>query len=158
MPRQRILVLGIGNRLMSDDGVGSQAAIRLAAETLGQPGITCVDGGTLGHLLVGHIEAADDLIVIDAAQMRAVPGEVRVLQGEEMDGFLATHPNRSIHEVGLSDLMDMALLGGHLPRRRALIAVQPMETDWGVELSAPLAESLPLVCAKALELIESWQA
>jgi len=96
--------------------------------------------------------------VIDAAQMRAVPGQVWVLQGEEMDGFLATHPNRSIHEVGLSDLMDMALLGGHLPRRRALIAVQPMETDWGVELSAPLAESLPLVCAKALELIESWQA
>lgn len=141
---------------MSDDSIGGQAVLRLADETRGQFGVSCMDGGTLGHLLVGYIEEADNLIVIDAAQMHAKPGEVRVFENSEMDLFLNTNPNRSVHEVGLSDLMDMALLGGHLPKRRALIAIQPAYTDWGTELSAPVSQSLPLVCDKARELIEGW--
>ena len=150
------LILGIGNQLMSDDGVGGQAVLRLADETKRMPGVSCLDGGTLGHLLVGYIEASDHLIVVDAAQMSAQPGEVRVFENDEMDRFLSTNPNRSVHEVGLSDLMDMALLGGHLPKRRALIAIQPQDTDWGVELSAPVFQSLTLVCTQAMKLIERW--
>jgi hydrogenase maturation protease len=156
MNTNKTLILGIGNQLMSDDGVGGQAALRLAEETKHLTGIACLDGGTLGHLLVGYIEASDNLIVVDAAQMHARPGEVKVFENEDMDHFLTTNPNRSVHEVGLSDLMDMALLGGHLPMRRALIAIQPQETDWGVELSGPVSQSLPLVCEKAMKLIEGW--
>ncbi|MCX7110562.1 MAG: HyaD/HybD family hydrogenase maturation endopeptidase [Proteobacteria bacterium] len=153
----KTLILGIGNELMSDDGVGVKAALLLAEKTKQMDGISCLDGGTLGHLLVGYIEASDNLIVVDAAQMLARPGEVKVFENEDMDRFLTTNPNRSVHEVGLSDLMGMALLGDHLPRRRALIAIQPQDTDSGMELSAPVLQSLPLVCAKALELIESWR-
>ncbi|MDD5037536.1 MAG: HyaD/HybD family hydrogenase maturation endopeptidase [Methylococcaceae bacterium] len=152
-----ILILGIGNQLMSDDGVGGYAALQLAAQSETMPGVTCVDGGTLGYLLANHIAQTDNLIVIDAAQMRAQPGEVRVFEDEAMDLFLNKNPNRSVHEVGLGDLLTMALLGDCMPGRRALIAVQPKETDWGVELSAPVAQSLPLICAKAMELIEHWR-
>jgi hydrogenase maturation protease len=151
------LILGIGNQLMSDDGVGAQAALWLAVEVEGMPGVSCLDGGTLGHLLVGYIEESNNLIVIDAAQMHAQPGEVRVFENEEMDRFLSTNPNRSVHEVGLSDLMDMALLGGHLPKRRALIAVQPEYTDWGTELSDPVSRSLSLISDRAMKLIEGWR-
>jgi hydrogenase maturation protease len=157
MKHQSTLVLGIGNQLMGDDGVGGEAVLRLL-ETQQLAGIACLDGGTLGHLLVGYIEEADDLIVIDAAQLQAAPGEVQVFENEAMDCFLTTNPNRSVHEVGLSDLMDMALLGGHLPRRRALIAIQPGNTDWGIGLSPEVAGSLPMVCEKALALIAGWQA
>ena len=143
---------------MSDDGVGGHAVLRLAEQTKRMPSVSCLDGGTLGHLLVGYIEASDNLIVVDAAQMHAQPGEVRVFENDEMDRFLSTNPNRSVHEVGLSDLMGMALLGDHLPRRRALIAIQPKDTDCGTELSAPVMKSLPLVCEKALELIAGWRA
>jgi hydrogenase maturation protease len=107
---------------------------------------------------VGHVEESANLIVIDAAQMQAEPGTVRVFENEAMDGFLRTNPNRSVHEVGLGDLMDMALLGGHLPRRRALIAIQPRDTGWGVDLSEPVAQSLAVVCGKAMELMEGWRA
>lgn len=158
MNTNKVLILGIGNQLMTDDGVGGQAVLRLADETQKIPNVSCLDGGTLGHLLVGYIEESDNLIVIDAAQMHAQPGEVKVFEDEEMDRFLTTNPNRSVHEVGLSDLMDMAFLGGHLPRRRALIAIQPLETDWGVELSAPVSQSLDQVCKQAMKLIEGWGA
>jgi hydrogenase maturation protease len=157
MNTNKTLILGIGNQLMTDDGVGGQAVIRLAEETKQMSNVSCLDGGTLGHLLVGYIEESDNLIVVDAAQMQAQPGEVRVFQNEEMDRFLSTNPNRSVHEVGLSDLMDMAFLGGHLPKRRALIAVQPLDTDWGVELSGPVLQSLPEVCHRAIALIEGWR-
>jgi len=158
MNKIKTLILGIGNQLMSDDGVGGQAVLRLAEETKQMDGVSCLDGGTLGHLLVGYIEASDNLIIVDAAQMHAQPGEVNVFENEDMDRFLTTNPNRSVHEVGLSDLMDMALLGGHLPKRRALIAVQPLETDWGVELSSPVSQSLDQVCRQALKLIDGWSA
>ena len=157
MNTNKTLILGIGNQLMTDDGVGGQAVIRLAEETKQMSNVSCLDGGTLGHLLVGYIEESDNLIVVDAAQMQAQPGEVRVFEDEEMDRFLSTNPNRSVHEVGLSDLMDMAFLGGHLPKRRALIAVQPLDTDWGVELSGPVLQSLPEVCNRAIALIEGWR-
>jgi hydrogenase maturation protease len=156
MDTGKTLILGIGNELMSDDGVGGKAVLRLAHETRHLAGVSCLDGGTLGHLLVGHIDASDHLIVVDAAQMHASPGSVRIFENGDMDRFLTANPNRSVHEVGLSDLMAMALLGDHLPKRRALIAIQPQDTGWGMELSEPVLQSLPLVCAKALELIESW--
>jgi hydrogenase maturation protease len=54
--------------------------------------------------------------------------------------------------------MDMALLGGHLPKRRALIAIQPEYADWGTELSAPVSQSLPLVSDNVMQLIEGWRS
>jgi len=152
------VILGIGNPLMSDDGVGIHAVRDILANPSRTPGARCLDGGTLGYLLVGHIKQVDDLIVIDAAQLGDRPGTVCVFENEEMDAFLGSHPNRSVHEVGLGDLMTMSALSGHLPKRRALIAVQPMDTDWGTELSPPLMESLPVVCEKAAELMEKWRS
>lgn len=158
MKANHTLVLGIGNQLMSDDGVGGMAVRRLQAKTAGNSDVSCLDGGTLGYLLVGCIEDAENLIVIDAAQMDAQPGEVRVFENEDMDRFLSVNPSRSVHEVGLSDLMDMAILADRLPQRRALIAIQPQNTQIGEALSDPVAQSLPAVCTLALELINKWSA
>jgi hydrogenase maturation protease len=142
---------------MGDDGVGVEAAIRLSAITKTFPDVSCLDGGTLGYLLMSYIEEVNNLIVIDAAQMCLQPGEIRLFQSEDMDNFLSTNPYRSIHEVGLSDLLSMAWLGGYLPSRRALIGIQPFNVGTGFELSEPVSKSLPLVCDTALELIQSWR-
>lgn len=157
MEALNILVLGIGNPLMRDDGVGVQVARRMVAETRDLPGVQCLDGGTLGYLLAGYLEGVQGLIVVDAARMKAVPGTVAVFENEDMDRFLSTHPNRSVHEVGLADLMVMALLAGDLPRRRALVGVQPEETGWGTDLSGKVADSVALACEKVAELIEAWR-
>ena len=143
---------------MGDDGIGVHSVRRLAAEAGRWAGVRCIDGGTLGYLLSGYLEGVDGLIVIDAARMQAAPGTVALYLDEAMDDFLSTRPNRSVHEVGLADLMSMALLSGQLPERRALIAVEPRETDWNTELSKPIAASLDRVCQSAAMLIETWRA
>ncbi len=158
MKTPNILILGIGNPLMGDDGIGVHAARELAPRCEALPGVRCLDGGTLGYLLAGYLEGIDGLIVVDAAQMQADPGTVQVFEDQAMDHFLVTHPNCSVHEVGLADLIGMAALEGHLPARRALVAVQPQETTWNIEMSGAVAASLPLACAQVMNLMEVWRS
>ena len=157
MQTSEFLILGIGNPLMTDDGVGVHLARLLADDPYRPTHVKCLDGGTLGYLLAGQIEETCNLIVIDAAQLNSPPGTVKVFENEAMDQFLNTHSNCSVHEVGLADLMTMALLSNHLPRRRALIAVQPRETGWGTELSAEVSDAIPLVREKTWELVAGWR-
>ena len=153
----RVLVLGVGNSLLTDDGVGVHAVARLRHETAVPPDVTILDAGTLSFSLLAALEQADALIAIDAARGGNEPGEVRVCEGDEVDRFLQ-RSGRSVHEVCLSDLLDMARLSGQLPGRRVLIGVEPQVIDWGLELSAPVAAALPRCVDLALDFIGRWQS
>jgi len=152
------LVLGIGNTLLSDEGVGVHATRYLFDCFPDLPDTSCLDGGTLSFTLAGHIENSNNLIVIDAAQLNDEPGTVRTFIGEEMDDYLNTQTKRSVHEVGLIDLMSIVRLTGRLPDNRALIAIQPGSIDWGESPTADVQAAIPAVCQKARQLIEEWQA
>lgn len=152
-----ILVLGIGNTLLSDEGIGVHAMSRLQREFGGVPGIEFLDGGTLSFTLAAPIGAADCLLVIDAAELQDDAGAVRLFVDEEMDRYLGNSHKRSVHEVGLLDLMAVACLTDSLPQRRALIGIQPHNVAWGDEPSAPVAAALPAACTMARELIREWR-
>ena len=154
----RILVLGIGNTLLSDEGVGVVAMQALAERLRDRDDVEFMDGGTLSFTLAGSIAEHGGLVVIDAAEMGAAPGKVDVFVGEDMDRFLGSNRKRSVHEVALIDLLAIALLEDYLPQHRALIAIQPGLVDWGDSLSLPVAAALDEVCDRAQQLIESWQA
>ena len=92
----KTLVLGIGNPLMQDDGVGVHVVQRLKAEYPDFPQVEFLDGGTLSFSLIGAIEDATNLIVIDAAQFSDEPGSVKTFFDEEMDlGFAASKKIRA---------------------------------------------------------------
>jgi len=152
-----ILVLGIGNVLLGDEGAGVHAMRRLEQEC-GFPDVRFVDGGTLSFTLAGLIESSPALIVIDAAEMKAPPGSVALFEGPQMDAFLGSERKRSVHEVSLLDLMALAALAGRLPNRRALIGIQPETIDWSDSPSRTVADAIPDACACARELIERWQS
>lgn len=153
----KTVVLGIGNVLLSDEGVGVHAVRYLQAKHFDLPGVEFVDGGTLSFGLAGAIEDAHCLIVIDAAEFSGTPGQVRVFVDEEMDRFLGSHARRSVHEVGLIDLMAIARLSGRLPERRAIIGVQPHTVDWGELPTGKVRAAIPVACSLAMELIEKWR-
>lgn len=155
MASRHILVLGIGNTLLSDEGAGVHAMEYLRSCYPAIPGVHYLDGGTLSFTLAGEIEDAGNLIVIDAAQLDAAPGTVRCMTGQEMDRFLGSG-KCSVHEVGLIDLMDIARLMDTFPRHRALIGIQPETTDWGDAPSPQVSKAFPEVAAHALGLIEQW--
>jgi hydrogenase maturation protease len=156
--RCKTLILGIGNTLLRDEGAGVYAVRILAEQTAGRDDIELMDGGTLSFTLAGAIEDADQLIVIDAAQLNEKPGTMQVFEGEAMDSFVGGNRKRSVHEVSLVDLLMIARLADHLPKRRALIGIQPQDIDWGEQPSPPVAAALPQACNHALQLIEAWQA
>jgi hydrogenase maturation protease len=153
----KTLVLGIGNTLLTDEGVGVHVLQALEPELGNSPDVTLLDGGTLSFTLAGPIEEADALIVVDAANIKNKPGEWALLEGEDMDAFLLGNRKASVHEVGLTDLRAIAILAGHWPQKRALLAIRPQTIDWGEQPTAVVAAAIPPVCAAIVEQIREWQ-
>jgi hydrogenase maturation protease len=150
------LVLGFGNVLLSDDGAGVQLVERLRLE-LGPEAAQFVDGGTLSFSLLSYVETADAMLVIDAADLKAAPGTVALFEGAAMDDYLKSSRRRTVHEVGLIDLLDMARLQDCLPLKRALLCIQPGRIDWCETLSAPVAETMPEAARQARETLQRWR-
>ena len=153
----RTLVLGIGNTLLTDEGVGVHVVQALEPELGHRPDVTLLDGGTLSFTLAGPIEEADALIVVDAANVESRPGQWAMLKGEEMDAFLMGNRKASVHEVGLTDLRAIALLAGHWPEKRALVAIQPQTIGWGEAPTPAVAAAIAPVCAAIVEQIREWE-
>jgi hydrogenase maturation protease len=154
-PNSRALVLGFGNVLLSDDGAGVRLVERLRSE-LGSHAAEFVDAGTLSFSLLSYVEATDSLLVVDAADLNSAHGTVRLFEGGAMDDFLKSARRRTVHEVGLIDLLDMARLQDCLPGRRALLCVQPGVIDWCDTLSASVAAALPEAARQARVLLHRW--
>lgn len=150
-----ILVLGVGNTLMSDDGVGVRLMERLRSMQPPLPGVEYVDAGTLSFVLLPRIQECSALLVLDAAELGEAPGSARSLEGAEMDEFLRT-ARCSVHEVGIRDLLDLARLTDALPARRAFVGLQPAVTGWGETLSPAAESGLPGALRAARALLEDW--
>lgn len=152
---QRTLVLGVGNTLLGDEGAGVHALERLRGVASCEA-LELVDAGTLSFTLLPLVEDHHQLVVLDAANFGAVPGTVRVFEGVQLDAFLSA-PRRSVHEVCIWDLLQLARLGGFLPVRRALIGVQPALVDWQDGPSPVVAEALAVMAMSVSEVIARWR-
>lgn len=157
---EKMLVLGIGNTLLSDEGVGVHVvrSLEAGARSRHGPEIEFLDAGTLSFALAPRLERATALIVIDAAQFDAAAGTVRVIEGEAMDAFLGRQRKLSVHEVGLVDLLQILRLTGTLPARRALVGVQPQWVDWSDSPTEPVARAIPVACDMVMDLIDRWHS
>ncbi|HEY5776258.1 MAG TPA: HyaD/HybD family hydrogenase maturation endopeptidase [Xanthomonadales bacterium] len=149
------LILGIGNTLLCDEGAGIHALNLLQSKHPSLPNLTYIDGGTLSFTLAAYIEDCDNLIVFDAAELKAPPGTVKTMACAEMDRFLGA-ARRSPHEVGLLDLFDIARLTGTLPAKRALIGIQPGRIEWGMSPTPAVENALPLAVDQAVDLLGQW--
>jgi hydrogenase maturation protease len=149
------LIIGFGNILLGDDGAGVQL-VELLRTQLPDNRCEFVDGGTMSFTLLSYVEAAEAMLVIDAADLGEPAGFTQLFENETMDRFLRSTRRRTVHEVGLLDLLDMARLQDCLPRRRALLCIQPALLDWSESLSPPVAAALARASAQARELLSRW--
>lgn len=149
------LILGIGNTLLTDEGVGIHALDLLRSSYPNLPEVALIDGGTLSFTLAAYIEDCDKLVVLDAAELKAPPGTVKTMVGKEMDAFLGA-ARRSPHEVSLLDLFDIARLTESLPEKRALIGIQPGRIEWGMQPTAPVEQALGTVINEVINLLAQW--
>jgi hydrogenase maturation protease len=153
MPGQRpeILVLGIGNILMTDDGVGIRVIERLRSVPL-PAGVEVVDGGTSGADLVDILAERRKAIAIDAIDVGAEPGTVMRLAGDSW----TEHASQavSLHEVGLGQAISMVKLIGVAPKEIVVFGIQIQCLEPSLELSQPVEEAIESVVQQVLAEIE----
>lgn len=155
--KNNYLVLGLGNTLLSDEGVGVHVVRSLQEDASAESGVTYMDGGTLSFTLAESIESTDNLIVVDATELNSTPGTVQVYENEAMDDFIGSNRKRSVHEVSLLDLMAIARLTDSLPARRALVGIQPEHVDWGDNPTEAVLAAVPQACQTVRSLIQRWR-
>jgi hydrogenase maturation protease len=150
----KILVLGIGNLSMSDDGIGVRV-VQLIAERYRFPEqVTVLDGGTLGLGLLPKVENAERLLIVDAVETGAPPGTLVRLTGEDIPLALGTRI--SPHQMGLKDLLAVASLLGCAPKETVLWGVQPESTGMALGLTAPVEAKLERLVVKLLQELFRW--
>jgi len=151
-----ILVLGIGNPLLSDDGAGIVCVAMLRRDHPPGEGVVYQEAGALDLSFVSALTSCRRLLVLDTGRMGDQPGSVRLLEGEAMDRMLACR-GRTAHEIGLADLLDLARLAGWKPpAERALVAIEPASLDWGARLTPEVAAAVPIAARLAAQVIKRW--
>lgn len=146
-----VLLLGIGNTVMSDDGVGVTIIQQLQQRYDFPERVTVVDGGTLGLDLLPMLENLQQLILVDAIETGQQPGQWVRLVGEELP--IALETKLSPHQMGVKDLLAVAQLMGHSPREMTLFGIQPKLIEMDTELSPEVAAAVePVINAILSEL------
>lgn len=156
MERTPVLVLGVGNLLWADEGLGVRSVEALDQQYQCGPNVTVMDGGTQGLYLVNEICAADRLLLLDAVDFGDSAGTLRILRNEEVPRFTSAK-KMSMHQTGMQDVLAAAEWMGFYPREVVLIGVQPDNlTDFGGSLSPTVAARVPDVVAAALAQLAAW--
>ena len=148
-----VLVLGLGNVLLGDDGLGAAAVARLEAEYCVPPGVHVADGGTLGLSLLGLLTDAEHVILVDAVRADGSPGALVRLDGKDVGS--AVRDRLSTHQVGVADLLDAAHLIDRYPATVTLLGLIPAAIDLAVVRSAAVDDKLHELVAAIVREVHS---
>jgi len=141
------IVLGLGNTLHSDDGVGPQAIEKLRNDPRVPGDVSLIEGGTLGLELLTYIWDCSYLLVLDAVDVGQPPGTLVRMSNQE----LQTLPGKgSVHQLGVADLLVALRVLAYRTPEVVLLGVQPATTEWGTELSPGVAAALPALADAAV--------
>jgi hydrogenase maturation protease len=150
----RTVVIGLGNPLMGDDGLGLAALAQLRDAWDVPAEVELVDGGTWGMNLLPVIEDAERVLLIDAINANAAPGTEVVIPRSRLPRYLAT--KISPHQVDMADVLALAELRGTLPDQTTAIGLQPAKVELSNALSELLRCRLDNLVASVVRLLESW--
>ncbi len=150
----RILVLGLGNILLHDEGLGVWVAEALRRRFTFPDSVTVLEGGTLGLDLLPWLVGVDRLLVIDAVRLGRAPGDIVRLEGGEVPAALDI--KISPHQVGVQDLLAAARLTGLEPPHVVLWGMEAERLDPGTGFSPSVADGLPRLQAMVLDELRRW--
>lgn len=150
MTKPRLMILGVGNLLLQDEGVGVQVIKALEGQPLPE-GVELLDGGTIGVDLLAYISEVKQIIVIDAVKGGGEPGAIYRLTPQILGQF--KEKALSLHQVGFLEVLDLSGQLGNRPEA-IIYGVEPQVIDWGMELTEPVQAAVPRVVELVLEEVE----
>jgi hydrogenase maturation protease len=146
-----LLVLGMGNLLLEDEGLGIRALEILQQQYEIPSGVDCLDGGTTGMGLLDDMSRREHLLVLDACQTGEPPGTLVRLAGDDVPVYFGMRI--SPHQMGLSDVLATLELSGEKPAEVTVLGLVPQSLDMCLELSELISQKLEsLVDAAVLEM------
>jgi hydrogenase maturation protease len=149
-----VLVIGLGNPLMGDDGLGLAALERLGRRWRLPETVRLVDGGTWGLNLLPLVEGADRVIFLDAIDAGEAFGALVQVEREDVPRFLAL--KLSPHQIDLREVLALAELRGTLPSHLVAIGLQPGRLEMGCGLSPEIQSRLDAVLLATVKRLQSW--
>lgn len=153
MAENKILVLGVGNILLHDEGVGVRVVEKLQSEYEFSPNVELMDGGTLGLRLMEPISEVDVLIVVDAVKNGEPPGTLYRLPADVLAKRVAF--KNSLHQLNLVETLALADILGKSPSSATIIGVEPADiSPWGTELTEVIQACVPEMCIRVLDEVE----
>jgi len=152
--KAKISLIGLGNILMGDDGVGVHAVEALKRKYDFPEEVRLLDGGTLGLDLLHLIEGMDRVLFIDAVNLKKSPGTIAVIEGEAIPSLL--EPKLSLHHVGLADLLFASSFLGTRPAEIALVGIQPETLEIGLELSKTVMGRFEQLLQAIVKKLREW--
>jgi hydrogenase maturation protease len=153
-PAFKTLVLGVGNKLMSDEGVGVHVIERLAAGYDIPEEVQVLDGGTLGMDLLYYLEGIENLLLVDAVEAHKEPGTIIRLEGEDVPSFLSL--KISPHQLGVPDMLAAARFKDLYPKRLVLWGIQPELLEIGLDLSPLIESKVDTLVTNMVEQLKAW--
>jgi len=151
----RKIVLGLGNTLNSDEGLGVHALLALQEKLGDRAGdIELLDGGVLGLNLLPWVEESSHLLVLDAIDGRKDPGTLIELRREEIP--LYTGVKMSQHQITFQEVLGLANIRDKLPPQLHMLGIQPADLSIGTDLSPAIAATLPQVVQRAEAILQAW--
>jgi len=150
-----ILVIGLGNILLTDEGIGVHVVNTMKERYTFSPEPEILDGGTLGLDLLHFLEGKDKILLIDAVDFRKEPAHIGVLEDDNIPSQLFT--KLSVHHIGLSDLLFAAKLLDMKPSKIRLIGIQPQSLELGLTMTEPIRAIMEDVIDLAVKSLEEWK-
>ncbi|HJV92141.1 MAG TPA: HyaD/HybD family hydrogenase maturation endopeptidase [Azonexus sp.] len=149
----RVVVLGIGNTLLSDEGVGVHVIEALEKAFLLPPDVEVIDGGTCAMEMLEQLENLDLLLVVDCVRSGSPPATHVVIKGDAVPVFFKT--KLSPHQIGLSDVLASLEFTGKAPKATVIVGIEPASMALGMEPTPAVAARIPeLVDLTVAELRE----
>lgn len=150
----KTLILGVGNILQKDEGIGVRAVEILKDRFDFGDDVSIIDGGTMGLDLLPFIEGNDRILIVDAVNTGEKPGSIVRIGGDEVPRFLST--KLSVHQIGLPDMLSAAVMMGILPKEVCLIGIQPENIETGISLSGSVERRMDDIIVAVLEKLDEW--
>ena len=147
-------MLGLGNLLMGDDGVGMIAVRELARRYELPEGVDVLEGGTAGLTLLAHLEGYASILIADCAALGRTPGQAVRIDGSEVGATFSRC--LSPHELGLNDLLGALELLGERPEQVTVIGMEPGSLEMSLELSDPVSQGLPAMVEAMAKELHGW--
>lgn len=151
---KKIAILGLGNILLRDEGVGVHAIEALRKGYDFPENVELIDGGTMGLDLLPFIEGNEKLLVVDAVNLKEKPGTITVIMDGDIPALLSA--KLSIHQIGLSDVLYALKLMDITPPKIALIGIQPENMDTGLSMSEALYMNFERLLHVIINKLTEW--